>query len=58
MPKQAITMGIGSIMKAKEIMMVATGKVKAEAIRKMVKGDGPEMLGVCFTASSKSYSIP
>ncbi len=38
-PKQAITMGIGSIMKAKEIMMVATGKVKAEAIRKMVKGD-------------------
>lgn len=37
-PKKAITMGIGSIMKAREIIMIATGKAKAEAVKKMVKG--------------------
>ena len=38
-PRKAITMGIGSIMKAREIMLIATGKAKAEAVKNMVKGD-------------------
>jgi glucosamine-6-phosphate deaminase len=38
-PKRAITMGIGSIMKAREIMMVATGQAKAEAVKAMLHGD-------------------
>jgi len=37
-PRKAITMGIGSIMKAKEIIMIATGKVKAEAVKAMING--------------------
>ena len=36
-PKKAITMGIGSIMKAKEIIILATGKGKAEAVKNMIK---------------------
>lgn len=38
-PKKAITMGIGTIMRSKKILLIAYGKSKAEAIRNMVKGD-------------------
>lgn len=38
-PKKAITMGVGSIMKAKEIILVATGKAKSEAVKSMIKDD-------------------
>ncbi|WP_178196361.1 glucosamine-6-phosphate deaminase [Ligilactobacillus sp. Marseille-Q7487] len=37
-PKYAYSMGIGSIMKAKKILLEAYGPAKAEVIRKMVKG--------------------
>lgn len=39
MPRCAVTMGIGSIMRAKKIVLIATGEKKAEAIYKTVKGD-------------------
>jgi len=38
-PKKAITMGIGSIMKAKEIMIIATGAAKAQAVKAMIQGE-------------------
>jgi len=38
-PKKAMTMGIGSIMKAREIIIIATGKEKAEAVKAMIKGN-------------------
>lgn len=38
-PRQALTMGIGSIMKAKSIVLIATGRDKAQAVKAMV--DGP-----------------
>jgi len=38
-PKRAVTMGIQSIMEAKQIVMVAFGKNKAKAIQEMI--DGP-----------------
>ena len=37
-PEYALTMGTKLIMKAKEIMVLATGKGKAEAVSKMLKG--------------------
>ena len=37
-PRRALTMGIGSIMKARSIVIIATGSDKAEAVRDMVKG--------------------
>ena len=37
-PKEAYTMGIGTIMKAKKILLIANGKSKAEAIRKTCLG--------------------
>ena len=37
-PTTAITMGIGSILKAKKIILVATGESKAEAIKNTIEG--------------------
>jgi len=37
-PRLAITMGIGTIMKARRILLIATGEGKAEAIRDTVEG--------------------
>ena len=39
MPKHAITMGIGTIMAARKIVLIASGGKKAAAIRKTVLGD-------------------
>jgi len=37
-PKYAITMGVGTIMEAKELLLVAIGKSKADAIHQSVEG--------------------
>ena len=37
-PKQAISMGLASIMSAKMILLMAFGEEKAEAVAAMVKG--------------------
>ncbi|MDR1629005.1 MAG: glucosamine-6-phosphate deaminase [Oscillospiraceae bacterium] len=39
MPRYALTMGIGSIMKAKKIILIATGEAKAQAVKAMAKGE-------------------
>ena len=38
-PKRAYTMGIGSIFAARQIILIATGKKKAAAIKKTVLGE-------------------
>ncbi|MEG1835534.1 MAG: glucosamine-6-phosphate deaminase [Oscillospiraceae bacterium] len=38
MPHYALTMGVGSIMNAKKIVLIATGKSKAEAVAAMING--------------------
>ena len=38
-PKTAITMGIGSIIKAKNIMLLASGKNKSKVIKQLLKAD-------------------
>lgn len=37
-PKKAITMGLGGIMKAKKIILIASGESKAEAIKGLFSG--------------------
>jgi glucosamine-6-phosphate deaminase len=37
-PKQSLTMGIGTIMRAKKIILMASGIGKAEAVKRMVEG--------------------
>lgn len=38
-PKTAMTMGIGTIMKARNIVLIATGEGKAKAVKAMVQGE-------------------
>lgn len=38
-PRYAVTMGIGDIMRAKKILLIATGAAKAEAVKAMVEGE-------------------
>ena len=38
-PTQAITQGLASIMRARKIVLIATGKKKAQAVRDMIKGE-------------------
>ena len=38
-PRQAISLGIGSIMNAKQVLLIATGEGKAEAVRAAVQDD-------------------
>lgn len=38
-PRQAISLGMGGIMQAKQIVLVALGQGKAKAVRQMIKGD-------------------
>ncbi len=43
-PRQAVSLGIGSIMNAKRVLLIATGENKAEAVRRSLHGDvDPEM---------------
>ena len=37
-PRRAVTMGIGRIMQAKRVVLIATGKSKAQAVLGMLKG--------------------
>ncbi|HBR27817.1 MAG TPA: glucosamine-6-phosphate deaminase [Firmicutes bacterium] len=37
-PRQAVTMGMGTILKARRILLIASGRSKAEAIKKTVNG--------------------
>lgn len=43
-PKKAITMGMGSIMKAKKILLIANGKNKKDVIEKAINGAVDPML--------------
>ena len=38
-PSQAITQGVGTILRAKKLLLVATGKGKAEPIRRLLAGE-------------------
>ncbi|HSB55799.1 MAG TPA: glucosamine-6-phosphate deaminase, partial [Gemmatimonadales bacterium] len=38
-PREAVTMGVGTILEAREILILATGEHKAEIIRKAVEGE-------------------
>ena len=38
-PRSAVSLGIGAIMEAKQVLLIATGTDKAEAIRQAIEGD-------------------
>lgn len=56
-PKEAITMGLESIMQAKRIILIAFGKNKAEAINTMFIKDSSEALPASILQNHKNVTI-
>ena len=56
-PKQAITMGLNSIMQAKKIILIAFGKNKQEAIYKMMALDPSEELPASILQNHPNVTI-
>lgn len=57
-PKKAISMGIKNIMHAKKIILMATGKEKADAIKKTVEGSiSPEVPASVLQLHPNTYLI-
>ncbi|MBE4704344.1 glucosamine-6-phosphate deaminase [Spiroplasma platyhelix] len=56
-PTQAITMGIATILKAKNIVLIATGKNKAEAVKALVQGKVSEKWPCSYLQNHPSVLI-
>jgi glucosamine-6-phosphate deaminase len=57
MPSQALSMGIGSIMDGKELIMLATGKSKADAIKYLVNHHDDETCPATFLKSHPHFTL-
>jgi glucosamine-6-phosphate deaminase len=56
-PKQAVTQGIGTIMKAKNIILIATGANKAQAVRDMIEGPVDEACPASILQKHPSVTV-
>ena len=56
-PIKAISMGIGSILKSKKILLLASGNKKAEAVRNMIEGPITENVPASFLQKHKNVTI-
>ena len=56
-PKKAVSMGIGSIMKAREIMMLVTGADKAKAVNEMINGEITPMCPASILQTHPSVTV-
>lgn len=56
-PTHAITMGIGTIMEAKEIVLLASGEKKREAMKKLILGEVTEEFPASILQKHKNVTI-
>ncbi|UOQ46712.1 glucosamine-6-phosphate deaminase [Gracilibacillus caseinilyticus] len=56
-PTQAITMGIGSIMKSKEILLLVSGREKHEALQKLLHDEVNELFPASILQRHKNVTI-
>ncbi|TCG11503.1 glucosamine-6-phosphate deaminase [Mycoplasma todarodis] len=56
-PQTAISMGIGSIMKAKEILLIASGESKAQAVKDMIEGKTTTEVPASFLQKHSNVTI-
>lgn len=56
-PTQAITMGLGSIMESKEIVLLASGSKKADAVARLINGDVTEALPASILQRHSNVTI-
>jgi glucosamine-6-phosphate deaminase len=56
-PKQAITMGVGTIMNAKRLLLMAWGEGKADIIKRTVEGDITEQVPATYLQQHKNVEV-
>ena len=56
-PTKAFTMGLGGIMQAKKILVIASGEDKAEAVRGMIKGNISTMMPVSMLQMHRNVTV-
>lgn len=56
-PRRALSMGIGTIMEAKSILLLALGESKAEVVRAMVEGDITPQVPASILRAHKDVTI-
>jgi glucosamine-6-phosphate deaminase len=56
-PREAITMGVATIMDAREIVLIATGEHKAEIVRRAVEGEVSRDIAATFLQSHPACTV-
>jgi len=56
-PKKALTMGISTIMKARKLLLLASGKSKAEAVKHLVEGKQNKQWPASFLKKHKNLIV-
>lgn len=56
-PTKAFTMGLGGIMQAKKILVIASGEDKAEAVRGMIKGNISTMMPASMLQMHRDVTV-
>ncbi len=56
-PREAITMGVGTILEAREIALIATGEHKAAIVRRAVEGDVSPDVAATFLQDHPSATV-
>lgn len=56
-PKYAITMGVGTVMEAEKIVLLASGERKAEALKKTLKGHLTAMVPASMVQMYRSAHV-
>lgn len=56
-PTKAFTMGLGGIMQAEKILVIASGEEKAEAVRGMIKGNISTMMPVSMLQMHRNVTV-
>ncbi len=56
-PRKAITMGVGTIMRSKKIVLIAWGEGKAEIIKKAIEGETTDLIPATFLQNHPDATI-
>src|SRR5256886_5245565 len=56
-PREAITMGVATILEAREIALIATGEHKAAIVSRAVEGDGSADVAATFLQRHKAVTV-
>ena len=56
-PREALTMGMGTILAARAIVLIATGEAKTDAVREMLYGDVTTRVPASFLQLHPSVAV-